>query len=139
MNKKVKQYTIVTVGFIIAISLLTVGFAVSTDWKFDVSGRVKTRACLEFDNELDYGNVTSPSTTMITKTVTNIGEVSTLELDYKIYPTEGIEGISIEWDYDGSPILSEETITIGFTLIVTDDALEGNFLFTLEIFEVAEE
>lgn len=124
---------------VLVISLLTGGYVWAIgQWSFDVSGNIKTKAKLDFDPILDYGEeITIPSETLITKEISNIGETDTKNLQISITPLEGLDGISIEWDYSGDPILAGETITIGFTLVVTEEAVAGPFTFTLLITEVA--
>lgn len=140
METKKRKMAIATIVLIVTLSLLTVAYAVTSGLlaEFEVTTKVKTKATLSYDNQLAFGDVEVPSNTTIIKELTNIGETDTKNITYSIYPLEGLTGISVEWDYDGAPIPASQIISIGFTLVVTEEAQSGMYSFFLQITEIPE-
>jgi hypothetical protein len=138
MNKH-KAYIISTIGFIAVLLVTTVIGVLASGVLVDIpaSGHVKAKAQLSYDSEIDFGNVSSPSTTVRTVELTNNGEEHTETLSFSVVPSLP-ENMTLTWDYDFSPIEGGETVAIDFTLTVAENTTAQDFSFTVRIGESGE-
>jgi len=125
-----------TIALVAVLSIITAAFAYVTNSiaEIEATGHVKSGAILLYEPILDFGNVSSPSVTLKEVLITNTGETNTTTLGISVAPLIG--GITLSWDYDGSPINTGQAITIIFTLTILPDTPMQDFILEISIFEV---